>query len=70
MGMEKSCLRNRDKVFEKISLLIDPMNNDILGLLGVKLEKREEYAIEYIDEMLAAYATAIPKQTMMQPLCV
>lgn len=68
--MEKSCLRNRDKVFEKISLLIDPMNNDILGLLGVKLEKREEYAIEYIDEMLAAYATAIPKQTMMQPLCV
>ena len=68
--MEKSCLRNRDKVFEKISLLIDPMNNDILGLLGVKIEKREEYAIEYIDEMLAAYATAIPKQTMMQPLCV
>lgn len=55
---KKSCLRNRDKVFEKISLLIDSMNNDILGLLGVKLEKREEYAIEYIEEMLAAYATA------------
>lgn len=45
---KKSCLRNRDKVFEKISLLIDSMNDEVLGFLGVKLEKREEYAIEYI----------------------
>lgn len=55
---KKSCLRNRDKVFEKISLLIDSMNKEVLGLLGIKLEKREEYAIEYIGEMLAAYASA------------
>ena len=55
---KKSCLRNRDKVFEKISLLIDAMNEAVLGLLGVKLEKREEYAIEYIEEMLATYASA------------
>ena len=55
---KKSCLRNRDKVFEKISLLIDSMNDEVLGFLGVKLEKREEYAIEYIEEMLAAYTTA------------
>ena len=55
---KKSCLRNRDKVFEKISLLIDSMNDEVLGFLGVKLEKREEYAIEYIEEMLAAYAAA------------
>ena len=34
------------------------MNEKVLGFLGVKLEKREEYAIEYIDEMLVAYATA------------
>ena len=55
---KKSCLRNRDKVFEKISQLIDAMNEAVLGPLGVKLEKREEYAIEYIEEMLAAYASA------------
>ena len=34
------------------------MNEEVLGLLGIKLEKREEYAIEYIEEILAAYATA------------
>ena len=34
---KKSCLRNRDKVFEKISQLIDAMNEAVLGLLGVKL---------------------------------
>ena len=55
---KKSCLRNRDKVFEKISLLIDSMNEKVLGLLGVKLEKRDEYAIEYIEETLASYASA------------
>lgn len=55
---KKSCLKNRNKVFEKISLLIDPMNNKVLGFFGVKLEKREAYAIEYIEEMLAAYTTA------------
>ena len=55
---KKSCIRNRDKVFEKLSLLIDSMNKEVLGFLGIKLEKRKEYAIEYIEEMLAAYATA------------
>lgn len=55
---KKSCFRNRDKVFEKISQLIDAMNEAVLGVLGVKLEKREEYAIEYIEEMLSSYASA------------
>ena len=55
---KKSCIRNRDKVFEKVSLLIDSMNEKVLGFLEVKLEKREEYAIEYIEEMLTAYASA------------
>jgi len=38
---KKSCIRNRDKVFEKLSLLIDSMNKEVLGFLGIKLEKRE-----------------------------
>ena len=55
---KKSCLKNRNKVFEKISLLIDSMNADVLCFLGIKLEKREEYAIEYIEEMMISYASA------------
>ena len=55
---KKSCIKNRDKVFEKISLLIDSMNEEVLGILGLKLEKREEYAVEYIASILAAYSSA------------
>ena len=52
---KKSCTKNRQKVFDKISVLIDAMNQDTLGYLGVKLEKREEYAIDYVSELLAMY---------------
>lgn len=55
---KKSCVRNRNKVFEKISLLIDSMNEQVLGFLGIRLEKREEYAIEYIKELLYTYQKA------------
>ena len=35
---KKSCITNRDKVFHKLSLLIDSMNGEVLGFLGIKLE--------------------------------
>lgn len=54
---KKSCTKNREKVFNKISLLIDAMNKEVLGYLGVKLEKREEYAIDYVSELLEMYKT-------------
>ncbi len=54
---KKSCVRNRDKVFEKISLLIDAMNEQVLGFLGLKFEKREEYAIEYVRELINTYVS-------------
>ena len=41
---KKSCTKNRSKVFEKISMLIDAMNQEVLGYFNLKLEKREEYA--------------------------
>ena len=41
---KRSCIKNRDKVFDKISTLIDEMNSEVLNLLGVRLEKRDEYA--------------------------
>lgn len=32
------------------------MNTEVLGYLGVKFEKREEYAIEYVEELLEKYS--------------
>lgn len=55
---KKSCMKNRGKVFDKISCLIDAMNQDVLGYLEVKLEKREEYAIDYVTELLEMYKKA------------
>ena len=48
---KKSCMKNRQKTFDKISILIDAMNQEVLGYLGLKLEKREEYAIDYVSEL-------------------
>ena len=55
---KKSCMRNRQKVFDKISVLIDAMNREVLVYLGVKLEKRGEYAIDYVFELLSMYKEA------------
>ena len=38
--------------------LTDSMNQEVLGYLGVKLEKREEYAIDYVSELLTMYKEA------------
>ena len=56
---KKSCIKNRNKVFEKISLLIDTMNSEVLSFLNVKLEKRDEYAIDYVEALLESYQKAI-----------
>ena len=52
---KKSCTKSRGKVFEKISMLLDAMNQEVLGYLNLKLEKREEYAINYVSELLELY---------------
>ena len=55
---KKSCTKNREKVFEKISALINTMNSEVLGYLGVRFETRTEYAIDYVEEMLLSYQNA------------
>ena len=55
---KKSCTRNREKVFEKITALIDSMNCEVLGYIGTKLERREEYAIHYVSQLLELYKQA------------
>lgn len=56
---KKSCLKNRDKTFEKVSKLIDEINDEELKLFGIKIEKRKEYAIEYLEEILKQYTVAL-----------
>ena len=53
---KKSCIKNRRELFEKLTALIDAMNTEVLGYLGVKFEKREDYAIEYVEELLEKYS--------------
>lgn len=53
--MENGYLSLTNKVFNKISEVIDKINNEDLVSFGLKIEKREEYAIEYIEEILNKY---------------
>ena len=56
---KKSCIKNRDKVFEKVTDLINTMNTSVLHLMGVKFEIREDYAIEYLEYLLNEYEKAV-----------
>lgn len=51
---KKSCVKNRDKTFQKISLLLEEINNSLV-LQGVKFDVRTEYAIEYMDQIIRQY---------------
>ena len=55
MGLEKNCEKNRLKVFAKITELLLKMN-EIIDPYGVKFGAREEYSIEYLEEILSKFA--------------
>lgn len=52
---KKSCVKNRQKVFEKVTALLTEMNQDIASF-GVRFGERSEYAIEYLEEIIKKYA--------------
>ena len=52
---KKSCTNNRDKVFLKVTELLEQINKEELCFLGVQFETRTEYAIEYMDQILHKY---------------
>lgn len=52
---KKSCITNRNKVFSRITDLLDRINNEVLFYHGVKMESREEYAVEYVELLLKRY---------------
>ena len=64
---KKSCLKNRQKVFLKVTQLLEEMNQTIL-FHGVKFDGREEYAIEYFEEILGKYVklTGIDPNTVIR----
>ena len=52
---KKSCLKNRNKTFEKITLLLQEINETV-ACRCVKFGIRTEYAIEYLEQIAEQYA--------------
>ena len=48
---KKSCQKNIQKVFLKVTDVLSQMN-EIIAVYRVKFESREEYAVEYLEELL------------------
>lgn len=53
---KKSCLKLRDRVYSHLTELIKQMNDGVLKYDGVKIEIRQEYAIEYVEEVLEKFS--------------
>ncbi len=51
---KKSSIKNRQKTFGKVTTLLEEMNQ-LIVTHGVKFGVREEYAIEYLEEILAQF---------------
>ena len=51
---KKSSVKNRSKTFEKITALLEEINAQI-ALMGVRFDTRSEYAIEYMEDIIAQY---------------
>ena len=64
---KKSCLKNRNKTFEKITVLLNEINQQI-EVLGIKLGTRTEYAIEYMEQIIEQYTklTGINCETIIR----
>ena len=52
---KKSSIKNRKKTFDKVTILLAEINNSLI-YQGVKFGLREEYAIEYLEEISVRYA--------------
>ena len=52
---KNSCITNRDKVFAKVTQLLEKINSEELSFLNIRFETRSEYAIEYLDNLRNRY---------------
>lgn len=56
---KKSCTTMIQKTFEKLSSLINKINEELLYSMKIKIEPREEYAIEYVELILDKFSSAV-----------
>ena len=56
---KKSCLKSRNKVFDKLTSLIQEMNEIVAFYRRATFDTRQEYAIEYVDYILASFLKAV-----------
>ena len=56
---KKSCIKSRNKVFERLTSLISEMNEAMAVYRRATFDARQEYAIEYVDFILASYLKAV-----------
>ena len=59
---KKSCIKNRDKTFDKVTVLLEKMNEMLLSHC-VKFEIRQEYTIEYLEEIISQYKNILEIDT-------
>ncbi len=52
---KKSSIKNKKKTFDKVTVLLEEINKSLI-YHGVKFGLREEYAIEYLEDILSKYA--------------
>lgn len=52
---KKSCLKNRQKVFEKLTALLEEINAGTLMAAGVKFGTRETYEIAYLETLMTDF---------------
>lgn len=53
---KKSCIKSRDKTYAKITSLIEEINENLLQYMNLRIETRNEYAIEYLEQMIERYS--------------
>ena len=52
---KKACLNSREKLYSKITKLLEEINETVLQFLNIRFEIREEYAIEYMEQICIQY---------------
>ena len=56
---KKSCIKSRNKVFERLTSLISEMNQAMAVYRRATFDTRQEYAIEYVDYILTGFLKAV-----------
>lgn len=56
---KKSCMKSRNKVYGYLTDLIKEINEGVLQYMNVRIETREEYAIEYLEEVIQQFSKAV-----------